>query len=317
MNEQNKKDHKIKVEKISLKRLDEVDLTKTDNLIFKMLPKDSNMKLGNRYLTFYIAEKLHDKFGIDVNIFETVFYDRNMFNPDNLKSHLEKYIDNPDIIEYAEKEMSIHINDEPRPEGPTNKEWLSNTNEDDVLQNVMEWCPWFYANKACLSDFMIDYEVTNPKMAEVISNKGMSPHKEPLGELEPIYYKENGYTCMGCIVNTDVKPNGGVHWFGIFYDTRNNKQHTIEYFNSTGEPPREKIANWMKEFADLSTKQLGVPCKPVTVSEISHQNSSSECGAYSAYFIIARVIGINYKKFRENRIKDDVVFEFRKCIFRK
>jgi len=310
-------EHKIKIDKIGSSRLDDIDLTKTDNLIFKMLPPDSNMKLGHRYLTFYIAEKLNKKFDIDTKIFDQVFYDRSMFKPENIRRHLEKYISDPRIIEYADNEMREHLNEEERHDGPLDNKWLSNHDEDSVLQNIMEWCPWFYANRSCLSDFMVDYRVENPVMASRIEAKGIHPGKEPIGITEPIEYKNKGYTCMGCIVNLDVKPNGGTHWVGIFYDARDNNAHTIEYFNSSGEPPRANIKNWMKEFADLSTKQLGVPCKPVTVSTVVHQRSDSECGAYSAYFIISRVIGVNYKKFREGKINDQVASEFRKCMFRK
>lgn len=310
-------EHKIKVDKIDQDKLDNVDLTKTDNLVFKMLPQDSNMKLGHRYLTFYIAEKLNAKFGTDLKIFESIFYDRSMFKPENIKKHLQQYINDPKVIEYAETEMQSHLEEAPRPSGPLKKDWLSNVDEDEVLKNVMEWCPWFYANKACLSDFMVDYTVENPAMASRIMEGGMNPGKEPLGIMEPIEYKNKGYTCMGCIVNLDVKPNGGTHWVGIFYDARDNNAHTIEYFNSSGEPPRTKIRNWMQEFADMSTRQLGVPCKPITVSTIVHQRSDSECGAYAAYFVISRVIGINYKKFREGKISDLVASEFRKCMFRK
>lgn len=315
-------DNMIKIDKIPVQRLSEIDLSSTDNLIFKMLPQGINNKLGKRYLTFYITEKLNNQYNINKSIFENILYDREMFDPKNLKKHIRAKVkelgeNDVEILSYVDKEITNYLQDnKPRPDGPKDNSWFSNFNEDNILRHMMEWCPWFYANPSCLSDFMVDYTETNPRQAELISSKGMNPGKEPLGLLEPEFYKNKGYKCMGCIVNNDIKPNGGTHWIAIFYDIRDDNRHTLEYFNSTGESPRPNIKEWMKSFSELSTRQLGVKCDMVKASNISHQNSRSECGAYSIYYVISRIIGVDYKKFREKKIPDNVVFEFRKCVFK-
>ena len=307
----------ISVDKISKQKLDDIDLKDTNNIMFKMLSPDSNLKLGKRMLPYKIADSLSTKFGLDYNIFEDILTDRKMFNPNNLMNYLNTKFKDHNIIKCAEQEISVHLDDEGRHKGPTNNAWFSNVDENRAFEQVVEWCPWFYYHKACMSDFMIDYTRTNPNRASVIESKGMNPEPEPIALMDPIEYKNKNKTCMGCIVNTDTKPGEGIHWVAIFYDARDNHNHTIEYFNSTGQPPKADIKNWMKKFADLSTEQLGITCKPITVSNISHQNSRSECGAYSAYFLMCRVIGVSYKKFREQKIPDDVVFTFRKCLFKK
>jgi hypothetical protein len=44
---------------------------------------------------------------------------------------------------------------------------------------------------------------------------------------------------------------------------------------------------------------------------VVHQSSNTECGAYAIYYISARLLGFPYKKFREKKIEDSVVFKFR------
>ena len=311
------KDSLIKINKISKERLDTVDLADTDNLIFRIVPKDTNVSIGKRRLPYYIADKVSKKFGLDMKIFENILLDRQMFNPNRLVNHISKTLNDPKIVEFVEEEITIHLDDEGKPPGPIDHSWFSNVDENRVFEQVSKWCPNFYYHKACMSDFMIDYNKVNPDKARGIKAAGMNPGPEPIALMEPIEYHDMGKNCMGCIINTDTKPGNGIHWVAIFYDARGNDNHTIEYFNSTGQKPKKDIADWMQKFADLSTQQLSKSCKPVTVSNISHQNSRSECGAYSAYFLLARIIGIDYKNFRKNKIPDEVVFEFRKCIFKK
>jgi hypothetical protein len=312
------KDSLIKIDKISKQRLNTVDLADTDNLIFRIVPKETNISIGKRRLPYYIADKVCKKFGLDMKIFESILLDRKMFNPNNLVNHISNTLKDPKIIEFVESEITNHLDDEGKPHGPTDNSWFSNIDENRVFEQVEQWCPNFYYHKACMSDFMINYEEINPAKAQAIEHAGMNPNCESLALMEPIEYKNQGKNCMGCIINTDTKPGNGIHWVSIFYDIRPGKEfHTIEYFNSTGNAPKKCISDWMQQFADLSTQQLGFKCKPVTVSNVSHQNSRSECGAYSAYFLIARIIGIDYKNFRKNKIPDEVVYEFRKCIFKK
>lgn len=307
----------IEITKIGNKRLDEVDLKDTNNIMFRMLDPNSNLSLGKRMLPYKIADVLTTEFGLDKTIFADLLTDRKMFNPNNLINALSQKVKDHKVIKCVEQEISLHLDDEGRPSGPTDHSWFSNVDENEIFEQVMKWCPYFYYHNACMSDFMIDYTKTNPNRAQAIEMKGMNPEPEPIALMEPSEYKAQGKTCMGCIVNTDTKPGAGIHWVAIFYDARDHHNHTIEYFNSTGQQPKKDIKDWMKEFADKSTQQLGIPCKAVTATNISHQNSRSECGAYSAYYVMCRVIGINYKKFREQKIPDDVVFKFRKCLFKK
>ena len=312
----------IKVEKIPEDILINVKLNSNDpekNVIFKILPKQSKMKLGKRYLVYYLSDKLSSKFNLDKSIFDNLLKDRDIFNPNNLKEKFEKIIINnceiktyKKVDEIINEEIKIYNNDDLKPDGPTDNTWFSNFNEDDVLKDLMEWCPWFYAHKSCMSDFMIDYNNSDKKI--IIEKSGQPLIKLGFATMNPIDYKNNNYTCSACVVNSDTRGGNGTHWTALFYDMRSNN-HTIEFFNSTGSLPKLSIKNWMKEFAELSTKELGIECKPIIVSNIEHQNSNSECGAYSIYFIIARLIGIPYKKFRENPIPDKVVFQFRKSLF--
>jgi hypothetical protein len=48
------------------------------------------------------------------------------------------------------------------------------------------------------------------------------------------------------------------------------------------------------------------------VSNVVSQKGPSECGAYALHYIICRICGISYKKFREKKISDGSVEKIRK-----
>jgi len=207
----------------------------------------------------------------------------------------------PEIKEFIPKyELEKNLQLRFKPKGPRNSfNWLSNFDIDDVLEQIQKK----YTDKKFyhINFQMRDFEKMGSELARLDFYEK---------------YKQN-YRTFGTIINTDYSTGQGIHWFAIFGDfLDNNNCFTIEYFNSSGEPPLDEILIWMKKVKHEWDTKFDKNVKDIIVSNIHHQTDNHSCGAYSLYYIISRLEGIPYKHFRENRIDDKVMHEFRKYLFR-
>jgi len=136
---------------------------------------------------------------------------------------------------------------------------------------------------------------------------------------------EKGYNCMGVVLNTDNRSGTGKHWFCIFCDFRGSGSqqdpYTVEYFNSSGNLPLEPVLVWLNktakhishhEFASGAKKRH---CAKVVASRVRHQQSQTECGLYSLYYIWCRLNKEPIESFRGRPIPDAKMTEFRKHLF--
>lgn len=119
---------------------------------------------------------------------------------------------------------------------------------------------------------------------------------------------------FGTIPNTlvstgDTRKVG--HWVALFGDFR-GKKFTIEYYNSSGNNAPAKFFAWMESLADLISQECNCDCMALNVTNIASQKGPSECGIYSLHYIICRLVGIPYKKFREHKISDEDINKLRK-----
>lgn len=171
--------------------------------------------------------------------------------------------------------------------GPANSlEWLDNTNIDNVLDK------WVYQYKDFLHIpfHMIDFDKKNTYLSTMSINNII----------------KDGYKTAGVILNTDVSTGSGIHWFCLFFDFRTNPI-SIEYFNSSGEQPLPSVRNLLD--------RLKTTTSVLFENTTSHQqDTSSECGLYSLYYIINRLKGVSYNDFNK-RIPDKEMIKFRKDIF--
>lgn len=190
-----------------------------------------------------------------------------------------------------------------KPVGPIGTQYFSNY----VLDNAV------VTHLATLDDTFLGLDVNLMDFPE---------YKGSLTDLRPhvdgVEYKGRVYKHFGCILNTllstgNLKKVG--HWVAMYGDFRNGNLNTIEYFNSSGNNPPKNVFAWMKDFAAQMSQIRGIPCTATAASNIQHQKSETECGAYSLYYITARFIGITYKKFREKPIPDEFVNKFRSKMF--
>ena len=165
-------------------------------------------------------------------------------------------------------------------------EWLDNTNIDNVLDK------WAYQYKDFLHIpfHMIDFDKKNTYLITMNINNII----------------KDGYKTAGVILNTDVSTGSGIHWFCLFFDFRKTPI-SIEYFNSSGEPPLPSVRNLLD--------RIKTPNSVVFENTMQHQrDTGSECGLYSLYYIINRLKGIPFTDFNK-RIPDKEMIKFRKDIF--
>ncbi len=194
--------------------------------------------------------------------------------------------------------IKIILKENFKPLGPKmSRDWLSNFDIDDVLEQMKKK----YKEKYFLHiPFqMRDFEKTGSELSKLDWNAEYS----------------KGFRTFGTVMNTDYSTGRGIHWFAIFGDFLDDSEiFTIEYFNSSGELPLPEVVSWMKKFK--FSLNFEKPVKDVVVTRIVNQQSSSECGLYSIYYIVSRLHGVPMKWFEKNRVRDKVMYEFRKYLFR-
>lgn len=219
------------------------------------------------------------------------------------KKFVEKETGNTDIITY-----DLQKNFKTR--GPRNStDLLSNYNIDETL---LRWAREFKEFFPCPFS-MIDFKiVTNDfgsiNLDNVISGKAL--YKDPIDGIQ-----RGPFKTYGCVLNTDISTGHGKHWVCIFVDCRSSIW-TIEYFNSSGNPPHYDVSEWMENQRSNLLK-LHDKVETITVTNLVHQKSNTECGMYVLYYIRSRLDGISYQHFLTKRIDDADVTKFRKHVFRK
>lgn len=231
------------------------------------------------------------------------------------KCDTEKCILNSDIVQNVVDIKKLNKNKKLnfKPSGPHNStNLLSNVNIDDVLENLVHVKKHrgFYHMNFQMMDF------------------NGSPTQQP-SELATTNLCtdviEDGYNCMGVVLNTDTRDGTGLHWFCIFCDFRTagtqQDPYTIEYFNSSGNPPLTVVHDWMNKavkqinYHNFTIGNKKRHCIKVMATRIRHQNSETECGPYSLYYIWSRLNKESVFTFRRRAVPDEKMVEFRKHLF--
>ena len=190
-------------------------------------------------------------------------------------------------------------------EGPTDNKLLSNINIDSILHQWQTKFTDFYAYNFNMLNYM-DYSFRNGRTVE-------EPDTLATVSWNSLKLK---YKCAGCVINSDVYQGGGKHWMALFADWRDPAHYTIEFFNSSGYAPAPEWVAWMekiKSAMEITDKTARIEC--IRVSQIRHQKSKSECGLYSLYYIWSRLNGKTPDFFKNNKIEDKLMFEFRQHLF--
>lgn len=185
--------------------------------------------------------------------------------------------------------------------GPTNTTLLNNVIIDDLMNKWSNIFTFFFAYNFNMKDYM-KYSFRN----------GYVKHSpDTLATISFNDLKEK-YKCCGCIINSDNYHGSGKHWMALFADWR-NKIWTIEFFNSSGNAPAAEWISWMTKMKN-EMEEYNNQCKIIRVSSVRHQQSKSECGIYSLFYVWSRLNNVSYTYFK-NPIPDQFMFEFRHHIF--
>ena len=176
-------------------------------------------------------------------------------------------------------------------------EWLSSLD----IEAVMKQYEKFYKCFEFLGPSPIDYdhhklygECVWEELCNLNLSKMIKRHKNKLG----------------IIFNTDPHNKRGEHWISMFV---NIKKKFIVYFDSNGDEPPAQVTKLINTICDQG-QQLGIDFK-VHLNEKEHQQTESECGMYSLYFIIQMLKDRGVTYFLKNKIPDKEVFELRKKYF--
>ena len=85
------------------------------------------------------------------------------------------------------------------------------------------------------------------------------------------------------------------------------------YFDSNGNAPPKQVQKLMNEIKNQG-KQLGMDFT-IYKNKIEHQQTQSECGMYSLYFIVEMLKDKDLAYFLDNKIDDAEVFKLRNKYF--
>lgn len=123
---------------------------------------------------------------------------------------------------------------------------------------------------------------------------------------KPNFKKWVYYDKIAMILNHDKTDEPGSHWVALLVD---NITQTIEYYDSVGEPPIYEIQLFINKL------KKHFPQYQIKINNKVHQRENSECGVYSIYFLVQRILGYNFEDIVNNIISDKHMENYRSIIF--
>lgn len=178
--------------------------------------------------------------------------------------------------------------------------WLSNFDISDVMKQVQK----VYTDYIFIGPVSVDYD-------------------EYLSEL--LYFslrdivEKQGKVRIGIIWNLDLHTGPGTHWVALYIEISNNdgRKCSIEYYNSVGREPPEKIKQFMGQVENMA-KELYPSIEVIKRwNHKTHQRENSECGVFSINFILSRLNGMTFDEIeRQTTFNDRQMQQYRKFLFR-
>jgi hypothetical protein len=230
----------------------------------------------------------------------------------------------PDVAMKAQIKRFIFAPKQP-PEWRSNPdEWLTNYDIENVAKQYEAGYPEF----KMIGPTMIDFDTRLPE-------EGGKCVLEDLCRFDLARFIRAKRTKIGIVFNLDRHDQSGSHWVSAFIDVPNK---FIFFFDSADNPIppeiwKEKVGKGEKvplvNRIIEQGKQLSTPIhfKFYNNRGHSHQQSNTECGMYSLFFIITMLTAetpftrgkLSVKKridmFKNKRIPDKTVFGYRKLYF--
>lgn len=193
-----------------------------------------------------------------------------------------------------------------KPIGPNNSTaLLDNFNIDETLEQWSVHGMKLFGRKFYHIPFqMIDFAKVKSELSRT--------------RLEDIIKK--GYDCFGVVLNTDISSGRGKHWFCLFGDFKHagtrEDPYTLEYFNSSGNPPMNEVEIWMQKAAHDLLRDTGKVVEIVRSMTRRIQYSNTECGVFSLMYIYSRLQGHPSDWFYKVKAGDDDMIKMRAHFFR-
>lgn len=192
-------------------------------------------------------------------------------------------------------------------EGPANSTaLLDNFNIDETLEKWAKHSQDVFGKKFYHIPFqMIDFAERGTELANLDINKLM----------------KDGYKAFGVILNTDRSTGGGKHWFAIYGDLSHTGTAkdpiTIEYFNSSGNPPMKEVADWLEAAKHDLLKNYGIEAEVVRSANRRLQSSMTECGVWSLMYLLSRLKNHPPDWYYKTNANDADMIELRSFLFRE
>ena len=217
--------------------------------------------------------------------------------PENERKYLDKKVFAPD---------------QP-PEWKKNKnEWLSNYDIFDVLFQYEEK----YKNFVQMGPTAIDFDAKPNGTKCVTEEICKISLRELIGK---------GINKVGIVFNLDKHDEPGSHWTSMFIDFKAN---IIFYFDSAANETPPEIVE-LKDRIIKQGKEVGHKFKFYQNYPYNHQNTNTECGMYSLFFIITMLteriephmkplsLKNRLELFKRKKISDKYVEKYRDVYFNK
>jgi Ulp1 family protease len=126
----------------------------------------------------------------------------------------------------------------------------------------------------------------------------------------------NGKDCFAVVLNTDYSTGGGIHWYCLYGEKKNNKV-VLEYFNSSGKPPLPETQAWLQKTKHHLENNLKIPVDILYTNGIQYQNDEHSCGVYCLMYIWMRLEGTPPDLIKPDKFHDEIMHKARKILFRK
>lgn len=202
-----------------------------------------------------------------------------------------------------------------KPEGPLDKEWLSNWNIDQEMLRFQN-----YYN-CLLYTGTVSIDFNQKKMYNIYKN--VFHEKSHYNKMPCFYYYTNKCTvknnnkinCIATIYNTAKRSEPGQHWIATFIKRTNDGTVKMYFFDSVGIKPPKEINNFLKYLEKhLFYKSKNIEKK---YNNVQHQYKNSECGVYCIDFIDNMTSDSNsFDTYIDKKTTDDAMNEKRKLYFR-
>jgi hypothetical protein len=182
--------------------------------------------------------------------------------------------------------------------------WLDDAQIGTVLKQYETAHPWF----RFVGVFPIDFSAPDPYVRQQRPDVLKCLYPE-ICELDLKKEYERGVRMLGFVFNLDPHFKNGSHWVSMYVDIHNPQKPFVGYFDSYGYNPPRLITRLMKSL------RIQAPNARLGYNARRFQYSTTECGIYSIYFLLAMMSGIPFHKFCKKRIPDSVMLELRKSLF--